>query len=173
MKDELTETLALEKPRLLGYIRKRMNRLIQDIEPEDVLQEVSLNLFSKLDLLAPIRNIAGYIYRSVNNYIIDLHRKRGMSAELEDYDGGEEEDWFGDPMGDVYQAYESQVIWNALFQAIATLPAEQRDIWIATELEGKEFHEVAESSGTPIGTLLARKNRANKKLRKLMAEYYE
>jgi RNA polymerase sigma factor (sigma-70 family) len=172
MKEQLTETLANEKPKLLGYIRKRMNILIKDIEPEDILQEVSLNLFSKPDLLAPIRNLAGYIYRSVNNYIIDLHRKRDVSAAVEDYDGDEEESFLGDPSGGVYETYERQVIQNALFEALAALPSEQREIWIATELEGCEFHEIAERTGIPLGTLLARKNRANKKLRKMLQNFY-
>jgi RNA polymerase sigma factor (sigma-70 family) len=54
---------------------------------------------------------------------------------------------------------------EALAEAIEELPAAQRNVLVATELEGRSFRELAEEWKTPIGTLLARKHRAVQALR--------
>ncbi|OHD53886.1 MAG: hypothetical protein A2Y33_05235 [Spirochaetes bacterium GWF1_51_8] len=173
MKEELTQTLEAEKPKLLGYIRKRLNRLVSDTEPEDILQEVSLNLFNRLDLLKPVTNVAGYIYAALLNHITDLHRKKSSKTAVTEYDEDEDYGDLGNGRFDVHLEFQRREVREALFEALAQLPEEQREIWIATELDGREYHEIAEEKGIPLGTLLARKNRANKKLRKMLKNFYE
>ncbi len=58
---------------------------------------------------------------------------------------------------------------EALFDAIDDLPPAQREVLVATELEGRSFKDLAEEWKTPIGTLLARKHRAMIALRETLS----
>ena len=53
---------------------------------------------------------------------------------------------------------------DALTVAIEALPANQREVLRAQALGGITFRELAESTGIPIDTLMARKRRAMRKL---------
>ncbi len=60
-----------------------------------------------------------------------------------------------------------------LHAALEELPKEQRDVFIAHELEGRSFKELAVESGAGVNTLLARKRYAVLHLRARLQTIYE
>jgi RNA polymerase sigma factor (sigma-70 family) len=146
-----------EYSRLVRYVR----RLIDDAadrDAEDIVQDVMLSIFDKADVTAPIENLAAYVYRSLRNRVIDIFRKKEDAVPLPDvipYAGS-----------DTDQAVERKELMEMVFQAVDSLPEEQRAVLIATEWEGWSFRELSDKWDTPIGTLLARKSRAVQHVRK-------
>ncbi len=115
-------------------------------------------MFEQADVADPIADLSAYVFRSLRNRVIDIYRRRRapteeMTAEIADLRYEAEE------------ALGREEAQDALAEAIEELPPAQRDVLVATELEGRSFKELAEEWQTPIGTLLARKHRAVRALR--------
>jgi len=168
-KKKISDFFRTEKDRLVQYVR----RFIEDTaeyDGEDILQEVMLNIFSRADVTAPIENLSGYIFQSLRNKIIDLLRKRkGLPVFLEDEPFENSDlslsDILFDPRYDTDKIVEKKEMRHNMFEAIESLNMEEKAVVIATELEGRSFSELSKEWGIPIGTLLARKSRALKKVR--------
>lgn len=167
-KKNILEFLSNERKTLIGYVR----RLIDDVaerDSEDIVQDVILNIFNKADLTTPIENVAAYVYQALKNKVIDYLRKRRDKVSL---DSGWEDDKKSAllrllpalriDLADEISRMEAREI---LFQALSLLNDEERSVLIGTELEGRTFQELAEESGEPLGTLLARKSRAIRKIK--------
>jgi len=60
-----------------------------------------------------------------------------------------------------------------LYAALDELPSVQRDVFIAHELEGHSFKQLAEESGLAVSTLLARKRYAVLHLRARLQTIYD
>jgi len=118
-------------------------------------------------LLMPIEHVTGWLFRVARNRIIDMFRKKGPNEEpgLEDllrsHDVG--------PEG----AYDRAVLLDAIEAALADLPEEQRRVFIAHEVEGRSFKEMAEESGISVNTLLSRKRYAVLRLRERLQNVYD
>lgn len=161
--DPLSDIVDRERPRLRNFIRRRV---ADPGDAEDVLQDVLSALVEAHRLLTPIDHVTGWLYRVARNRITDLFRaRRPESLELEDLlpsaDGGPEE------------AYARTLLLEALEQAIAELPPDQRAVFIGHELEGRSFKEMAAASGTSVNTLLARKRYAVLRLRARLRETWD
>jgi RNA polymerase sigma factor (sigma-70 family) len=68
--------------------------------------------------------------------------------------------------------YERDVLAEKLVDALSELPPEQRDIFVAHELDGRSFKELAAETGTPVNTLLSRKHAAILQLRRRLKDFY-
>jgi len=166
----IADFFKAEYGRMVGYVR----RLIDDVaerDAEDVVQDVILNVFDLVDVEI-LEDISAYVYRSLRNKVVDLLRKRrgivSLDAPLSDdlslYD------LLSDVRYDASSEVEKGEIRKRIFEAIDNLTDEQRAIIIMTELEGRTFRQISERWGVPLGTLLARKSRAMKKLRAALSE---
>jgi RNA polymerase sigma factor (sigma-70 family) len=156
-----------ERGRMVAFVR----RLIDDAadrDGEDIVQDVMAGLFDAADVTVPFERLAAYVYASLRNRVVDMLRRRRGEESLDAPDAGGGPS-LGDLLADVrYDAQaelERKDMRERLFSAIDTLAPDQRAIIIQTELEGLSFREIAEESGVPIGTLLARKSRAMGRLR--------
>jgi RNA polymerase sigma factor (sigma-70 family) len=129
-------------------------------DAEDVVQDVIENLFEKADVTAPIADLSAYLYRSLRNRVIDLYRKPKRAAELPVE--------LSDLRYEASEELDREETRETLFAAIDELPLAQREVFVATELEGRSFKELAADWNTPIGTLLARKHRAVRALRETL-----
>jgi RNA polymerase sigma factor (sigma-70 family) len=159
-KKRIASFIADEWSRLVGYVRAWIADTAER-DAEDVVQDVIEHLFEKADLAEPIVDLSAYLYRSLRNKVIDLYRRKRLvpaelAAEISDthYEAAE--------VADRGEARKE------LFDAIDSLPEAQREVLVATELEGRSYSELSEEWDTPIGTLLARKHRAIRALRKLL-----
>jgi RNA polymerase sigma factor (sigma-70 family) len=139
-------------------------------DAEDVVQDVAASLFESADLTAPIRDLSAYVYRALRNRVVDLYRARrrepaGDPAILAET--------LLDEHSDSSASLERREVRERLFEAIDRLPEEQRAVFLATELEGFKYRELARQWHVPIGTLLSRKHRAVEALRVALAELKE
>jgi len=141
---------------LVSYVRAWISDTA-DRDAEDVVQDVIERMFERADVTEPVADLSAYLYRSLRNRVIDLYRKPKRAAELP-------ED-LSDIRFEAAAEMDREEARETLFEAIDELPPAQREVLVATELEGKSFKELAEEWETPIGTLLARKHRAIRALK--------
>lgn len=167
----VAEFFEEEHGRLVGYVRRWLDDIAEE-GAEDIVQEVALNIFDRGDVTAPIRNLSAYVYRALKNGIIDHLRLKKSSVSLDAPLSGAQTPTLAGLLRDDAAAPESQVeqkeLHERLYQALDALAPKDRAIIIATEFEGRTFQELAEEWDSPLGTLLARKARALKKIRKYL-----
>jgi RNA polymerase sigma factor (sigma-70 family) len=170
----ITETLLRERGRLRNFIRRR----VPDVnEAEDILQDVFFEYVEAYRLPEPIEQVGAWLFRVARNRIIDRFRKK-REVQLPDAPDGEDdahwlEEVLPSPEAGPEAAYARGVLLEELTAALGELPQEQRDVFIAHELDGRSFKELAEESGASLNTLLARKRYAVLHLRKRLQAIYD
>lgn len=173
-KNILKDFFTNEYGNLVNYVKKYFTDRFFSASAEDIVQDVALNVFSKLDLNAPVENLAGYFYRSVKNKIIDFQRKPNYNVSIENYTDEKDENiflkTFANDYDDNENIYEDEEMQASLLRAIDKLNPFQQEIIIETEFEGSTFEELSKRWKIPIGTLLSRKHRAIQKLLKIFNE---
>jgi RNA polymerase sigma factor (sigma-70 family) len=172
----ITEVVRREQSRLGNFIRRRVP---DPLDAEDILQDVFYALVEANRLLMPIEHVTGWLFRVARNRITDLFRKKhpeSLSGQTAIDDNGETlqlEDLLPSPDAGPDALYARSVMLDELELALDELPDEQRDVFIAHELEGRSFKEMAAESGVSINTLLARKRYAVLHLRKRLPDAYD
>lgn len=181
---QISEVVEREQSRLRNFIRRRV---ADPRDVEDILQDVFYKLVEANRLLMPIDHVTGWLFQVARNRITDLFRKkrpenfsdqaRDINARGEDrLESGELsqlEDLLPAPDAGPEALYVRHVLLDELELAIAELPAEQRAVFVAHELEGKSFKEMAAESGVGVNTLLSRKRYAVLQLRERLQKIYD
>jgi RNA polymerase sigma factor (sigma-70 family) len=172
---EIASIVRRERGRLLSFILKRVR---DAAEAEDVLQEALYELVASYRLMQPVEQAGAWLMRVARNRIIDRFRKRrpqllgDIVAEGEEGDSALEQ-----LLPPVADGPDAQVIRELLLQelerALEELPAEQREVFIAHELEGASFKELSARWRVGINTLLSRKRYAVLRLRERLGEAHE
>lgn len=167
----VAEAVARDGPRLRRFIR---SRVLDTSDAEDVLQDVLYELISSYRLMKPVEQVTAWMYRVARNRITDLFRRKRTSSLDEPVGGDEDAPSLADllPSADAgpEAAYARRVMVEALEEALAELPRAQREVFVAHEIEGRSFKELAEESGVNQNTLLARKRYAVLHLRKRLEQ---
>jgi len=172
----ISEVVKREQSRLRNFIRRRVS---DPGDAEDLLQDVFFKLVEANRLLMPIDHVTGWLYRVARNRIIDLFRKQQpesfSDAAVTDEDG--EAFRFEDllPSSDAgpEALYLRGLLLDELESAMAELPEEQREVFVAHELEGRSFKEMAAATGVSVNTLLSRKRYAVQHLRERLQTIYD
>jgi len=172
----IAEVVEQERSRLLGFIRRRVG---DPNDAEDVLQDVFHALVEANRLLMPIEHVSGWLFRVARNRITDLFRK-SRPERLEDAPGGEEdgeplrlEDLLPSAAAGPDALYARSVLLQELEDAVEDLPPEQREVFVAHELEGRSFKQIAAASGVSVNTLLSRKRYAVRRLRERLQDVHD
>jgi len=164
----VAEFFREEHGRLVGFVRRWLDAAAAE-DAEDIVQDVALNIFDRADVTAPIRDLSAYVYRALKNGIVDHLRRKKASVSLDERRGGNEEPTLAGLLRDKALAPQSELerkeLHGLLYRAIDALPPVDRAIILATDFEGRTFRDLAEEWDAPLGTLLARKARALKKIR--------
>ncbi|MEX3763225.1 RNA polymerase sigma factor [Paraburkholderia phenoliruptrix] len=175
--NDITATVVRERKRLVNFIRRR----IRDPEDaEDILQDVFQEFVQAYRLPAPIEQASAWLFRAARNRIVDRFRKK-REEPLADLPEGEEEssgEYRLDLALPAHDAgpealYARAVLLKALQDALDELPANQREVFIAHELEGRSFKDMVAESGVALNTLLARKRYAVLHLRARLQSIYD
>ncbi len=172
----ITEVVERERSRLGSFIGRRVP---DPRDAEDILQDVFSALVEANRLFMPIEHVTGWLFTVARNRITDLFRKKrpeSFADQATADDQGELvpfEDLLPSPDAGPDAAYARSVLLDELELALDELPAEQREAFIAHELEGRSFKELAAESGVSINTLLARKRYAVLHLRKRLQSIYD
>jgi RNA polymerase sigma factor (sigma-70 family) len=171
--NRIAETISRERGRLGAFIRRRVP---DPGEAEDILQDVFFEFVEAYRLPEPIEQIGAWLYRVARNRIIDRFRKKKEVPLPAAADDGEAE-WLDlalpAPDAGPEAAYARSVLLAELEKALDELPKAQRDVFIAHELEGRSFKEMAAAGGVSVNTLLARKRYAVLHLRARLQTLYD
>ncbi len=173
---QIADTVEREQARLRGFIRRR----VPDArDAEDILQEVFYELVEANRLLMPIDHVTAWLFRVARNRITDLFRRRkaesfgGLSIEDEDGEVVPLEELLPSPDEGPDGLYARRVLLDAIANAVAALPREQREAFVAHEIEGRTFKEIAADAGVSINTVLSRKRYAVLRLRERLQRVYD
>ena len=172
----ISEVVRRERSRLGNFIRRRVP---DPRDAEDILQEVFYELVEANRLLMPIEHVTGWLFRVARNRITDLFRKKKpesfSDAALEGEDGEllRLEDLLPSPDAGPEALYARSVLLDELEAALDELPEEQREVFVAHELEGLSFKEIAADTGVSVNTLLSRKRYAVLHLRQRLRSIYD
>jgi RNA polymerase sigma factor (sigma-70 family) len=172
----ISEVIAEESARLRNFIRKRVPN---EADVEDLLQEVFYELVEANRLLMPIDYVTGWLFRVARNRITDLFRKKKpvsfSDAAFEDEDGEllEIEDLLTSSDVGPEALCLRNMLLDELDAALDELPAEQREVFVAHEFEGRSFKELSAETGVGVNTLLARKRYAVLHLRKRLQNIHD
>jgi RNA polymerase sigma factor (sigma-70 family) len=172
----ISEVVQREQSRLRNFIRRRVP---DPSDAEDIVQDVFYKLVEANRLLMPIEHVTGWLFQVARNRITDLFRKKKpdlfSDAAVEDEDGEllQIEDLLPSPDAGPEALYVRNVLLDELELALDELPDEQREVFIAHELEGRSFKEIAEETGVNVNTLLSRKRYAVLHLRERLQSIYD
>jgi RNA polymerase sigma factor (sigma-70 family) len=176
LEQRISAQLAREEGRLRSFIRKRV---ANPGDVDDILQDVFSEFVESYRLMKPVEQVGAWLFRVARNRITDLFRKRKTRAlsELQgdpDADeAGEFEELLPSMQAGPEAAYARSVLVDELDAALDELPAEQREVFVAHELEGRSFKELAAQTGLSVNTLLSRKRYAVLYLRRRLQSIYE
>jgi RNA polymerase sigma factor (sigma-70 family) len=176
----LTDTFARERSRLRSFIRRRV---LDQADAEDILQDVFHELVEAGRIVRPVEQVGAWLYRVARNRITDLfRRKRTRGIEISPGTQGrpteepaEEsiEDWLPSMEAGPEAVYTRRLLLEELDEALDELPEEQRSVFVAHELEGRSFKDLAAESGVGVNTLLSRKRYAVLHLRRRLQAIYD
>jgi RNA polymerase sigma factor (sigma-70 family) len=173
--ERIQATVKQERKRLLHFIRQRVNNAS---DAEDILQDVFYQFTEYLRLGSQVDSITGWLFAVTRNKITDWFRKKketpfsDFTREIE----GEEVLFLPELLSDKNMEADTpmakKIMSEAIMEAIDELPADQRQVFLQHELEGKSFKEMSEETGIGVNTLLSRKRYAVLFLRERLAELY-
>lgn len=174
----ITAAVLRERSRLSHFIRRSVH---DRTDAEDILQDVLFEFVEAYRLPEPIEQVSAWLFRVARNRIVDRFRKKkeqplaDIGGELDDAGDGEHRLDLALPSPDAGPEahYARRLLLDALQQALAELPQPQREVFVAHEIEGCSFKELAARSGVPLNTLLARKRYAVLQLRERLQTVYD
>src|SRR5229473_6804122 len=174
----ISEVVEREQSRLRNFIRRRVP---DPRDAEDILQDVFYELVEANRLLMPIEHVTGWLFRVARNRIVDFFRKKkpesfGDTAVARDDDADDLpafEDLLPSPDAGPEALYARNVLLDELELAVDELPEEQRKVFVAHELDGRSFKEMAAETGVSVNTLLSRKRYEVLHLRERLQSIYE
>jgi RNA polymerase sigma factor (sigma-70 family) len=172
----ISQTITREQARLRQFIRKRVP---DEGDAEDIFQEVFYELVAAYRLMKPVEQVGAWLFRVARNRIIDLFRSKrpavlGNDSILATEDGEVHrwEDLLPSPDAGPEAAYARSVLLEELDAALEDLPEEQREVFVAHEIEGRSFRQLSEAMGVGVNTLLSRKRYAVLQLRRRLQAIY-
>ena len=172
----ISEVFKREQSRLRNFIRRRVP---DPRDAEDILQDVFYKLVEANRLLMPIDHVTGWLFRVARNRIADLFRKKKPESFSDNAVADEDdelpqlEDLLPSPAAGPDALYARNVLLDELELAVDELPEEQRAVFVAHELEGRSFKEMAAETGVSVNTLLSRKRYAVLHLRERLQSIYD
>jgi RNA polymerase sigma factor (sigma-70 family) len=172
----ISEVVSREQARLRNFVRRRV---ADPRDAEDILQDVFYKLVEANRLLMPIDHVTGWLFRVARNRITDFFREKKpeIFSDAAVADGDDEllhlEDLLPSPDAGPEALYARSVLLEELELALDELPEDQREVFVAHELEGRSFKEMAARSGVSVNTLLSRKRYAVLHLRERLQTVYD
>jgi RNA polymerase sigma factor (sigma-70 family) len=172
----ISDVVKREQSRLRNFIRRRVP---DPRDAEDILQDVFYMLVEANRLLMPIDHVTGWLFQVARNRITDLFRKKQPESFSDATATDEEdellhlEDLLPSPEAGPEAIYARHVLFEELEWALDELPDEQREVFVAHELEGRSFKEIAAETGMSVNTLLSRKRYAVLHLRQRLKSVYD
>ena len=172
--ERIVAAVVAQGPRLRDFVRRQVADLS---EVEDIVQDTFVEMICAYRLMEPIEHLAAWLRRVARNRIIDRFRRRSRAAASSEPssfhgEGSDAEqlplfdEWFAPVGAEPEASYVREVLAEELVAALDALPPDQRAVFVAHELDGRSFKELAIETGVGINTLLGRKHAAVRQLRR-------
>ena len=168
MENVLTLAFEQEAPKLRGFIGKRV---ADSSDVEDILQDVFYELIEADRLMKPIEQVGAWLFQVARNRIVDLFRRK--KTESLDDETLLLERYLPSPEDGPDALYARTVMMDEIEAALAELPANQREVFVAHEVEGQSFKVISAATGVSVNTLLSRKRYAVIYLRERLEAIYK
>lgn len=175
--ERLTATIGREQGRLRNFIRRRVP---EEADAEDILQDVFYELVEAYRFMKPIEQVGAWLFRVARNRIIDRFRRRKPEAfsvaagpDEEGSDSLSLDELLPSPDEGPEAAYARGILFEELEAALDELPEEQREVFVAHEIQGLSFKEISAETGVGISALLSRKHYAVLHLRRRLQSIYD
>jgi len=173
--DRITAAVAAQGPRLRAFVRRQVADLSQ---VEDIVQDTFVQLVSAYRLMEPVEHLAAWLRRVARNRIIDRFRQQSRTDSLNDpwysddvaAESGVLAEWLAPLAAGPEASYVRDVLAEELVAALDELPVEQRAVFVAHEIEGRSFKDLAAEMGVGVNTLLGRKHAAVRYLRQRLRD---
>ncbi|HSZ61099.1 MAG TPA: sigma-70 family RNA polymerase sigma factor [Terriglobales bacterium] len=179
----ISEAIERDESRLRNFIRRR----VPDREDaEDVLQDVFYELVEAYRLMKPVEQVTAWLFGVARNRITDLFRSNqrkkkreafrsepALATLAEDREVLQLEELLPSPDAGPDALYARGVLLEEMDAALDELPEEQREVFIAHELMGQSFKEIAAQTGVSVNTLLSRKHYAVLHLRERLQAIHD
>lgn len=172
-----SEIVGREQNRLRRFIRRNV---LDDGDAEDIFQDVFYELLDTYRLMKPVEQVGAWLFHVARNKIIDLFRRKrpvvlgnDSVRSAEDRDSYQWEDLLPSSDAGPEGAYVQGILWEELAAALEELPPDQRDVFVAHEIEGQTFKQISEATGVSVNTLLSRKHYALLRLRSRLKAIYD
>src|SRR3984957_5848505 len=173
----ISRAIEEERSRLLNFIRRRV---IDEGDAEDILQDVFYELVEAYRMMKPIEQVGAWLFRVARNRIIDLFRKKKPEPFSPTKDPNSEdgaslslEELLPSPDAGPGAAYPRAILLGDLEAAVDELSEDQREVFLAHELDGFSFKEISAETGVSVNTLLSRKHHAVVHLRRRLQSIYD
>ena len=169
----ISEAIEREQSRLRNFIRKRVPG---ELDAEDILQDVFFELVEAYRLMKPVEQVGAWLFRVARNRITDFFRKtkpEALDDAVTDGEASALEELLPSPEAGPEAAYARSVLLEELDAALDELPEEQRNVFVAHEIQGRSFKELAKETGLSVNTLLSRKHYAVLHLREHLQAIYD
>ena len=171
----IADAVRRESGRLRAFIRRYV---FDERDAEDVLQDVFIELVGAYRILQPLDEVSGWLFRVARSRIVDLFRKRKTQTRVieplpEELEFSELRELLAAPDADPDAQVARDALLEQIEEALLELPPEQREVFIAHELEGVSFRDLAQRTGTSVNTLLSRKRYAVLHLRRRLQAVYD
>jgi RNA polymerase sigma factor (sigma-70 family) len=178
--ERIAAAIAVQGPRLRAFVKAQVADFS---EAEDIVQDAFVELICAYRLMEPIEHVAAWLLRVARNRIIDRFRERSRTAypatelappnfEAELESAGAFEGRLAPLAADPESGYVRALLVDELLAALDELPAQQREIFVAHELEGRSFKQLAAETGVGVSTLLGRKHAAVRHLRRRLRDIH-
>ena len=174
---DVSGTFLREAGKLAAFIKARVRNAA---DAEDILQDVLFEFVQAYRLPDSIEQVGGWLFRVARNRIIDRFRKNKanlLSESVHDPDGASSALYLDFELpsleGDPEAEFARLAFLAALQQALEELPANQREVFVAHEIEGLSFEILSHRDGIPVNTLLSRKRYAVLYLRERLQAFYD
>jgi RNA polymerase sigma-70 factor (ECF subfamily) len=128
---------------------------------DDLVQETMLRALANIHSFQPGTNMSAWLFTILRNHFRSEYRKR--RREVEDTDGSYAESLKSHP------EQQGHVEFGEFRQALAKLPADQREALILVGASGFSYEEAAHICGCAVGTIKSRVNRARTRLAELLS----
>lgn len=151
-----------------------LSRVRHEYEADDILQDVFMRLIVN-SRENDITYVSAWLYRAARNRITDRNRKQSEATLDELLDEGTQQlsELIADDGSSIDKELMRHIVWTQLHDALDELPAEQKQAFVRTELEGLTFNELSGETGIPVKTLLSRKHYAVRHLRSRLKDIYD
>jgi RNA polymerase sigma-70 factor, ECF subfamily len=171
------ELVTRYRTRVFGMI---YNMIHSEQDAWDLAQDSFVKAWKSIRRFRGQSSFYTWIYRIVMNVTIDWARKKQIKAggtEFDDAIRSAEIDPASktapkaDPLP--YETMERGEVRARIDRAIAQLSTEHRAVILMKEIDEMQYHEIAETLGCSIGTVMSRLFYARKKLQNLLRDVYE